>query len=68
MSEQELATVAKTQIANFNSRDWDAQRETCAADVGYDEAATHRKIDGVETLIELSQGWISAFPKRYPID
>lgn len=40
----------------FNNKDWDAVRAVLTSDCYYDEVAT-RRVDSVEAIIELWQGW-----------
>lgn len=62
MSRQELIAAAKAQVKAYNEKDWDAARNSLTPGIVYDEAATNRKAEGVEDVIELWQGWGRAFP------
>ena len=62
ISPQQLIEGAKASLIAFNDKDWDAVRASVARDLVYDEVATHRKVEGVDQVIPLWQGWARAFP------
>jgi steroid delta-isomerase-like uncharacterized protein len=62
MSQQQLIDAAKAPLIAFNEKDWDAVRASITSDFVYDEVATHRKVQGVDQVIPLWQGWATAFP------
>jgi len=61
MSDQ-LINIAKAQIIAYNEKDWDKVRASTTADLVYDEAATHRKVEGIDQVLEVWQGWAAALP------
>ena len=63
MSEQEVIQAALAPTAAYNNKDWDALRAAVIPDFVYDEVATHRRAEGVEQVIEIWQGWETAFPE-----
>ena len=65
MSYQELINAAKLQVIAFNEKDWDKYRNSVTTDFVYDEAATHRKLVGINQVLEGLQGWGSAFPDSH---
>ena len=60
--QQQLIDAAKAPILAFNKKDWDAVRASISPDFVYDEVATSRKVQGVDQVIPLWQGWATAFP------
>ena len=62
MSEQQLINAAKASTVGFNEKDWDKVRASVTADFVYDEVATHRKVEGINQVIEVWQGWAKALP------
>jgi steroid delta-isomerase-like uncharacterized protein len=60
--QQQLINVAKAPILAFNEKNWDAVRASITPDFAYDEVATNRKVQGVDQVIPLWQGWATAFP------
>jgi steroid delta-isomerase-like uncharacterized protein len=62
ISQQQLVDAAKAPLIAFNEKDWDAVRASITSDFVYDEVATHRKVQGVDQVIPLWQGWATAFP------
>jgi steroid delta-isomerase-like uncharacterized protein len=61
MSDQ-LINIAKAQIIAYNEKDWDKVRASTTTDLVYDEAATHRKVEGIDQVLEVWQGWAAALP------
>jgi steroid delta-isomerase-like uncharacterized protein len=61
-SPQVLIDAAKSSVLAYNEKNWNNVRSTLTSDVLYDEAATQRKIQGVNQVIECWQGWARAFP------
>jgi steroid delta-isomerase-like uncharacterized protein len=57
-----MVKIAREQVADFNSGDWERLRAALAIDSRYDELGTQRKIDGAEKIVELFKGWKQAFP------
>ena len=62
ISQQQLVDAAKAPIIAFNEKDWDAVKASVTPDIVYDEVATNRKVQGVNEVIPLWQGWATAFP------
>ena len=62
MSEQALVEAAKASIIAYNNKDWSAVRRVTAPEVTYDEVGTHRKVQGIDNVLPLWQGWAAAFP------
>jgi steroid delta-isomerase-like uncharacterized protein len=62
ISQQQLVDAAKAPIIAFNEKDWDAVKASVTPDIVYDEVATNRKVQGVDQVIPLWQGWATAFP------
>jgi steroid delta-isomerase-like uncharacterized protein len=62
ISQQQLVDAAKAPLVAFNAKDWDAVRASITSDCVYDEVATNRKVQGVDEVIQLWQGWATAFP------
>jgi steroid delta-isomerase-like uncharacterized protein len=60
--QQQLIDAAKAPLRAFNEKDWDAVRASVSPNLVYDEVATSRKVQGVEQVIPLWQGWATAFP------
>lgn len=59
---QQLIAAAKAPTIAYNEKNWTAVRAAVTADVIYDEVATHRRVQGVDEVIALWQGWAAAFP------
>ena len=59
---QTLIEAAKAPTLAFGDKDWDAVRAALSDDHVYDEVATHRKVQGVDQVIQLWRGWATAFP------
>lgn len=60
--QQQLIDAAKVPVLAFNEKNWDAVRASISPDFVYDEVATNRKVQGVDQVIPLWQGWATAFP------
>jgi steroid delta-isomerase-like uncharacterized protein len=60
--QQQLIDTAKAPTLAFNEKNWDAVRASVSTDFVYDEVATNRKVEGVDQVIPLWQGWAAAFP------
>ena len=54
--------AAKASILAYNDKNWDAARASLTADCVYDEVATARRVQGVDEVITLWQGWAAALP------
>ena len=62
LSPQALIDAAKASVLAYNERDWNKVRSVATPDVVYDEVATGRKVEGIDQLLPLWQGWARAFP------
>jgi steroid delta-isomerase-like uncharacterized protein len=62
LTADELAKIARDQIDAFNRDDWEQMRALLTSDARYHEFGTERKIEGPDQIIELFQGWKTAFP------
>ena len=62
LTTDELAKVARDQIDAFNKGDWEQMSALFTSDARYHEFGTERKIEGPDQIIELFQGWKTAFP------
>ena len=60
--QQQLIDAAKAPMLAFNEKNWGAVRASISPDFVYDEVATNRKVQGVDQVIPLWQGWATAFP------
>jgi len=59
---QELIDVAREEVEAFNAGNWDRYRELHAPDAVYEELATHRRVEGVDAIVETNREWREAFP------
>jgi len=57
----DIIDIAKKGIAAYNEANWDAVRELASPGVQYDEVATHRKLEGIDQVLEAWKGWRAAF-------
>ena len=62
ISQQQLVDAAKAPMIAFNEKNWDKVRASVTSDFVYDEVGTNRKVQGVDQVISLWQGWATAFP------
>ena len=62
LTTDELAKVARDQIDAFNKGDWEKMRALLTSDARYHELGTEREIEGPDQIVELFQGWKTAFP------
>ena len=62
MTDKSILEVAKSQIIYYNEKNWAAAKDVLTPDVDYDEAATQRRIKGVEEILAAWKGWAKAFP------
>src|SRR5215467_10654067 len=54
--------IAKDCILAYNDKSWGKLGNLLAGEAVYDEKATHRRIQGVDKIIEAWRGWASAIP------
>jgi steroid delta-isomerase-like uncharacterized protein len=62
LSEQQLINAAQAPVLAYNEKDWNTLRVNVTPDLIYDEVATQRKVQGINEVIALWQGWATAFP------
>ncbi len=62
MSTKSQIAAAKAPIIAYGKKNWDAVRASVTPGFTYDEVATHRKIKGVDAVLECWKGWAAAFP------
>ncbi len=67
MSDQQLIDTAKAPFIGYNEKDWDKVRASTTTDLVYDEVATHRKVEGIDQVLELWQEWATALPDSHGI-
>ena len=65
MSKESIVSSAKASIEAYNSKDWDAVRNSITEDCIYDEPATHRKSEGIDAVITDWKGWATAMPDSH---
>ena len=59
---QNSIDVAKEQVLAYNDKNWDRVREAVAPNIVYDEVGTHRKITGVNEVVDAWKAWATALP------
>jgi steroid delta-isomerase-like uncharacterized protein len=62
LSPQALIDAAKAPILAYNEKNWDEVRNLVSPDLVYDEVSTNRKVEGLDAVLSLWQGWAQAFP------
>jgi steroid delta-isomerase-like uncharacterized protein len=62
LSPQQLIEIAKKPNLAYNDKNWNAVRASVTQDVIYDEVANNRKLQGVDQVIAVWQGWAKAIP------
>jgi steroid delta-isomerase-like uncharacterized protein len=62
LSPSQLIAAAKAPTLAYNDKNWTAARASITPDFVYDEVATNRKVQGVDQVLALWQGWAAAFP------
>jgi steroid delta-isomerase-like uncharacterized protein len=62
MSKPDLIRIARVNVEAYNAGDWQQLGGVLAPDVVYDEVATHRRLQGVEKMIEAYRGWKQVAP------
>lgn len=62
LSPQQLIEAAKKPLLAYNEKNWNAVRAATTSDIVYDEAATSRKVQGIDQVLGVWQGWAKAFP------
>jgi steroid delta-isomerase-like uncharacterized protein len=61
-SSQAMIDAAKASILAYNDKNWDNVRASLTPDALYDEVGTHRKIQGLDQVVDCWQGWARAMP------
>ena len=59
---QQIIDAAKAPLLTFNEKNWEAVKASISPDFVYEEVATNRKVQGVDQVLPLWQGWATAFP------
>ena len=59
---QSVVDTAKSQITAYNDKDWNAVAAVLAPGCVYDEVATHRRVQGVNEIMDAWRGWATALP------
>lgn len=62
LSPQQLIDVAKKPELAYNEKNWNAVRDCITTDIVYDEVATGRRVQGVDQVLGVWQGWAKALP------
>jgi steroid delta-isomerase-like uncharacterized protein len=62
LTAEQMVKIAREHVDAFNTSDWERLQAGFAVDARYDELGTQRKVDGPEKIVELFQGWKTAFP------
>ncbi|CAN7625724.1 ester cyclase [Phenylobacterium sp. LjRoot225] len=57
-----VTEIAKAVTIAYGDKDWGKVKDLFAADAVYDEKGTHRRVQGVEQIIDAWKGWAAAFP------
>lgn len=59
---ESVVDIAKASVIAYNQKDWSAVAEVLATGCVYDEVATHRRIQGVNAIMDAWRGWATALP------
>ena len=59
---EDLIQAAREEVEAFNAGDWDRLTAAVTEDTVHEEPATGRRVEGIDALIELNQGWKAAYP------
>jgi steroid delta-isomerase-like uncharacterized protein len=62
LSPQQLVDTAKRPFLAYNEKNWNAVRACVTPDFVYDEVASARRVQGVDQVIGVWQGWAKALP------
>ena len=54
--------TAKRATTAYNDKNWNTVKSAFAENAIYDEKATSRRVQGVDNIIEVWQGWAKAIP------
>ena len=58
----QLIDAAKQPIIGYNEKDWDKVAASTTPGYVYEEVATHRKAEGIGSVLEIWKEWGAAFP------
>lgn len=58
----DLIEAAKAPVIAYGEKDWDKAKATVTPNYTYDEVATHRRVEGIDQVLEIWKGWAKAFP------
>lgn len=67
MEQKDVLGLAREGLDALNAGDFERLRAVLAPDSVYAEAATQRRVQGIESIIELIRGWRTAFPDLHGI-
>lgn len=59
---QSVIDQAKLSIVAYNEKNWDAAKQALSPDAVYEEVATHRRLEGVDSILPTWKEWATAFP------
>jgi steroid delta-isomerase-like uncharacterized protein len=62
LTAEQMVKIAREQVDAFNTGDWERVKAGLAVDAHYHELGTQRKVEGPEKIVELLEGWKTAFP------
>ena len=62
LSPPQLIAAAKAPTLAYNDKNWGGVKASLTPDFVYDEIATGRKVQGVDQVLALFQGWAAAIP------
>ena len=61
-----LIEAAKAPAIAYGDKDWDKVKASLTPNFRYDEVATHRSVEGIDSVLEVWKGWATAFPDSKP--
>ena len=67
MEPKDVLGLAREGIEALNAGDFERLRGVLAPNCVYAEPATQRRVEGIESIVELIRGWRSAFPDVHGI-
>ena len=62
LTPKQLIEAAKAPLLAYGEKDWVKVKNSITANFTYDEVGTERKVQGVDNVIPLWQGWATALP------
>jgi steroid delta-isomerase-like uncharacterized protein len=57
-----VVDTARSSVSAYNEKNWDKARGLLSPGCVYDEVGTNRKVQGINDVVALWQGWARAFP------